>query len=171
MFCDVLFVQGNLKQLEIDRNKAQQQVEEFQAQKTALEQQRQVILKQKQKAEAQNQKNQNELRKIELNLQVNRQKLEQSVTSLQTAEQLRQVAIKGTQLEREGTNIIRRFLSDTEDQIALLIESMKTAQELKKLVGNSSLDQYPAISPLNALHNILDYSREKKPFWWYYLHL
>ncbi|MFN5893146.1 MAG: eIF2A-related protein, partial [Dolichospermum sp.] len=160
----LLFVQGNLKQLEIDRNKAQQQVEEFQAQKTALEQQRQVILKQKQKAEAQNQKNQNELRKIELNLQVNRQKLEQSVTSLQTAEQLRQVAIKGTQLEREGTNIIRRFLSDTEDQIALLIESMKTAQELKKLVGNSSLDQYPAISPLNALHNILDYSREKNRF-------
>lgn len=160
----LLFVQGNLKQLEIDRNKAQQQVKEFQAQKTALEQEREVILKQKQKAEAQNQKNQNELRKIELNLQVNRQKLEQSVTSLQTAEQLRQVAIKGTQLEREGTNIIRRFLSDTEDQIALLIESMKTAQELKKLVGNSSLDQYPAISPLNALHNILDYSREKNRF-------
>jgi WD40 repeat protein len=160
----LLFVQGNLKQLEIDRNKAQQQVKEFQAQKTALEQEREVILKQKQKAEAQNQKNQNELRKIELNLQVNRQKLEQSVTSLQTAEQLRQVAIKGTQLERKGTNIIRRFLSDTEDQIALLIESMKTAQELKKLVGNSSLDQYPAISPLNALHNILDYSREKNRF-------
>jgi WD40 repeat protein len=160
----LLFVQGDLKQLEIDRNKAQQQVKEFQAQKTALEQEREVILKQKQKAEAQNQKNQNELRKIELNLQVNRQKLEQSVTSLQTAEQLRQVAIKGTQLEREGTNIIRRFLSDTEDQIALLIESMKTAQELKKLVGNSSLDQYPAISPLNALHNILDYSREKNRF-------
>ena len=154
----LLFVQGNLKQLEIDRNKAQQQVKEFQAQKTALEQEREVILKQKQKAEAQNQKNQNELRKIELNLQVNRQKLEQSVRSLQRA------AIKGTQLERKGTNIIRRFLSDTEDQIALLIESMKTAQELKKLVGNSSLDQYPAISPLNALHNILDYSREKNRF-------
>ena len=160
----LLFVQGNLKQLEIDRNKAQQQVKEFQALKTALEQEREVILKQKQKAEAQNQKNQNELRKIELNLQVNRQKLEESVRSLQRAEQLRQVAIKGTQLEREGTNIIRRFLSDTEDQIALLIESMKIGQELKQLVGNSSLDQYPAISPLNALQNILDYTREKNRF-------
>jgi WD40 repeat protein len=160
----LLVVQGNLKQLEIDRNKAQQQVGEFQAQKIALEQEREVILKQKQKAEAQNQKNQDELREIELNLQVNRQKLEQSVRSLQRAEQLRQVAIKGTQLEREGTNIIRRFLSDTEDQIALLIESMKTAQELKQLVGNKTLDQYLAISPLNALHNILDYSREKNRF-------
>ncbi|MFM8006488.1 MAG: hypothetical protein ACKO86_16440, partial [Dolichospermum sp.] len=152
----LLVAQGNLKQLEIDRNKAEQQVEEFQAQKTALEQERQVILKQKQKAEFQNQKNRDELGKIEINLQVNRQKLEQSVINLQRAEQLRQVAIRGTQLEREGTNIIRRFLSDTEDQIALLIESMKIGQELKQIVGNSSLDQYPAISPLNALHNILD---------------
>ena len=160
----LILAQGNLKRLETDRNKAQQQVGEFQVQKIALEKERQVILKQKQKAEVQNQENQNELRKIELNLQVNRQKLEESVRSLERAEQLRQVAIKGTQLEREGTNIIRRFLSDTEDQIALLIESMKTAQELKKLVGNSSLDQYPAISPLNALHNILDYSREKNRF-------
>ncbi|MFM6225922.1 MAG: AAA-like domain-containing protein [Dolichospermum sp.] len=160
----LLVAQGNLKQLEIDRNKAEQQVEEFQAQKTALEQERQVILKQKQKAEFQNQKNRDELGKIEINLQVNRQKLEQSVINLQRAEQLRQVAIRGTQLEREGTNIIRRFLSDTEDQIALLIESMKIGQELKQIVGNSSLDQYPAISPLNALHNILDYSREKNRF-------
>ena len=160
----LILAQGNLKRLETDRNKAQQQVGEFQVQKIALEKERQVILKQKQKAEAQNQENQNELRKIELNLQVNRQKLEESVRSLERAEQLRQVAIKGTQLEREGTNIIRRFLSDTEDQIALLIESMKTAQELKQLVGNSSLDQYPAISPLNALHNILDYNREKNRF-------
>jgi WD40 repeat protein len=160
----LILAQGNLKRLETDRNKAQQQVGEFQVQKIALEKERQVILKQKQKAEVQNQENQNELRKIELNLQVNRQKLEESVRSLERAEQLRQVAIKGTQLEREGTNIIRRFLSDTEDQIALLIESMKTAQELKQLVGNSSLDQYPAISPLNALHNILDYNREKNRF-------
>ncbi|MCH4903543.1 hypothetical protein GSN00_03905 [Cylindrospermopsis raciborskii CHAB3438] len=41
---------------------------------------------------------------------------------------------------------------------------MKTGQQLKQLVGNSTLDQYPAISPLNALHNILDYSREKNCF-------
>ncbi|MEA5618261.1 AAA-like domain-containing protein [Cronbergia sp. UHCC 0137] len=160
----LILAQGNLKRLETDRNKAQQQVGEFQVQKIALEKERQVILKQKQKAEVQNQKNQNELEKIELNLQVNRQKLEQFVRSLQRAEQLRQVAIKGTQLEREGTNIIRRFLSGTDDQIELLIESMKIGQELKQLVGNKTLDQYLAISPLNALQNILDYSREKNRF-------
>ncbi|MFM6282777.1 MAG: hypothetical protein ACKN9K_30770, partial [Dolichospermum sp.] len=84
----LLVAQGNLKQLEIDRNKAEQQVEEFQAQKTALEQERQVILKQKQKAEFQNQKNRDELGKIEINLQVNRQKLEQSVINLQTINML-----------------------------------------------------------------------------------
>ncbi|GCL50202.1 WD-repeat protein [Microcystis aeruginosa NIES-3804] len=156
--------QGNLKRLETARNQAQQQVTQFQRQKTILEQERQIILTQKQKAESRNQKSQDELQKIEHNLKVNRQKLEESVRSLQRAEQLRQLAIKGTQLEQEGTNIFRRFLSDTEDQIALLIESMKIAQELKQLVGNNSLDKYPAISPLNTLHNILDYSREKNRF-------
>jgi WD40 repeat protein len=75
-----------------------------------------------------------------------------------TAFRQQQEALKGTQLEREGNNALRLFKSD---QINALLLAMQAGQTLHSIVGNRSLEKYPAASPILALQSILDSIHEQ----------
>jgi WD40 repeat protein len=152
--------QGNLKRLETARNQAQQQVTQFQRQKTILEGERQIILAQKLEAESRTRKSQEELNRIEKNLQTNLRQLDRVDKSLRAAEQARQVAIKETQLEQRGISLARRFEKGGEGQISLLLEAMKAGQELQAMTKAGLTDEYSTPSFLYALHTIIDGIRE-----------
>jgi WD40 repeat protein len=78
------------------------------------------------------------------------------------AEQERKIALAGTKLEQQGTSILQRFRAGSQGQIDLLLEAMKTGQNLYSLVKDGrSIRYYPAISPLYSLHTILQEIKEK----------
>ncbi|MEA5610036.1 WD40 repeat domain-containing protein [Nodularia spumigena] len=71
-------------------------------------------------------------------------------------------AKKGTELERAGVNAIRQFEFA---QLEGLFTAVKTGKELKTLVkDNRPLEEYPAISPIFALHTILSDIKERNQF-------
>ena len=77
---------------------------------------------------------------------------------LAQAQKEREEALKGTELERLGILALRQF---NYAQIPALLTAMRAAKELKAIVKDRPLDQYPAYSPLLALQQILDQIRER----------
>jgi len=77
---------------------------------------------------------------------------------LAQAQKEREEALKGTELERLGTLALRQF---NYAQIPALLTAMRAGKELKAIVKDRPLDQYPAYSPLLALQQILDQIRER----------
>ncbi|MEQ9486373.1 nSTAND1 domain-containing NTPase [Coleofasciculus sp. F4-SAH-05] len=67
-------------------------------------------------------------------------------------------ALKGTELERRGTIALRQF---NYTQIPALLTAMEAGKELKALVKDRPINQYPAYSLLSALQQILDQIRER----------
>ncbi|HBB31602.1 MAG TPA: hypothetical protein DDZ80_05555 [Cyanobacteria bacterium UBA8803] len=69
---------------------------------------------------------------------------------------------QGTTLERQGIRALQQFDSA---EIESLLLAIKSAKELKKMVGQSRiLPNYPAVSPLLALQTILDKIHEQNQF-------
>ncbi|WP_293068235.1 MULTISPECIES: hypothetical protein [unclassified Moorena] len=83
-----------------------------------------------------------------------------------------QEAQKGTALEQQGANILRRLLRDdvhysttSEEGVELLYSAMNTGQQLFNIVKDGRpLDKYPTISPLYVLHQSLSKFKEKTKF-------
>ncbi|MEQ8464066.1 nSTAND1 domain-containing NTPase, partial [Coleofasciculus sp. E1-EBD-02] len=75
-----------------------------------------------------------------------------------TANKQTEEALKGTELERRGTIALRQF---NYTQIPALLTAMEAGKELKALVKERPINQYPAYSPLSALQQILDQIRER----------
>ncbi len=74
----------------------------------------------------------------------------------------RKQALQGTNLEREGVNSLRQF---EYSQLEGLMVAMQTSKELKNIVKDGrSLENYPAFSPIYALHTILDNIKERNQF-------
>jgi WD40 repeat protein len=67
-------------------------------------------------------------------------------------------AQKGTQLEQAGTSARQQFQTG---ELEALLSAMRSGQELKALVKDRHLQDYPTISPLFALQNILDNIHEQ----------
>ncbi len=65
------------------------------------------------------------------------------------------------QLDQAGTRALQQFQSG---EIKALLAAMQSGQELKALVGERPLQDYPAVSPLLALQTILDNIREQNQF-------
>jgi len=78
--------------------------------------------------------------------------------SLAQVEAEREEALKGTELERLGTLALRQF---NYTQIPALLTAMRAGKELKAIVKDRPLAQYPAYSPLLALQQILAQIRER----------
>lgn len=71
-------------------------------------------------------------------------------------------AQEGMRLEQAGVSALRQFESE---EIEALVSAIKTGQELKAIVKkNRSLEDYPAISPVLALQNILNKIHERNQF-------
>ncbi|MBW4518831.1 MAG: AAA-like domain-containing protein, partial [Scytolyngbya sp. HA4215-MV1] len=100
-----------------------------------------------------------------------RNNLEAAQRTLETANQNLKLAQTGTQLEQQGSAALRQF--DTNQTAALLL-ALETGQTLQNLVQQKAnakgavlvnhklaLTEYPAISPLAALHQILLYMIER----------
>ncbi|MBW4620837.1 MAG: AAA-like domain-containing protein [Cyanosarcina radialis HA8281-LM2] len=67
-------------------------------------------------------------------------------------------AREGTRLEQAATNILQQFHST---QLEALLPAMRASRDLKKLIKDKrSLAEYPAVSPLFTLQNILFNIRE-----------
>jgi WD40 repeat protein len=70
-------------------------------------------------------------------------------------------AQEGTRLEREGVSVLQEFKSDGRE-IEALLSAMRAGQDLKNLVKDGRpLHDYPTISPLFALQQILDNIRQR----------
>ncbi|HIK03610.1 MAG TPA: AAA-like domain-containing protein [Trichormus sp. M33_DOE_039] len=92
-----------------------------------------------------------------------RDELRSAEQSLKQAQQSRQVALEGSRLERAGTDALREFAST--GQLEGLMSAMRTNHELKKLVQDQrSFAEYPAISPVFTLLEILGTIREQNQF-------
>jgi len=88
--------------------------------------------------------------------------LQQANQELQKKQQALNQARKGTKLEIAGRNALGQFESV---EIEALLSAVKVGYELKQLVQNDSLLQnYPAASPLLALHKILNNINEQNQF-------
>jgi WD40 repeat protein len=64
----------------------------------------------------------------------------------------------GTRLERDGMNAVQQFEFY---QIEALLSAMQSGQELKALVKNRPLENYPTATPMLALQTILDTIHER----------
>ncbi|MEH2323481.1 MAG: AAA-like domain-containing protein, partial [Nostoc sp.] len=83
-----------------------------------------------------------------------------ALAELKKADEDRKIALKGTQLEQAGTNVLRVFAASKEIEGLLL--AVETGEELKTLVKDKkSLGDYPAYSPLFSLQTILLNIREQ----------
>lgn len=64
---------------------------------------------------------------------------------------------EGLKLEGRGMNALRKFESQSGEEVQSLLSAMEAGQDLQKMVKkNRNLQNYPAISPLLALQTILD---------------
>ncbi|MCP6762711.1 MAG: hypothetical protein NHB32_29025 [Fischerella sp. CENA71] len=73
-----------------------------------------------------------------------------------------QEAKQGTELERAGVNALRQFEFA---EIEALVSAMQSGKQLKNLVKDDrTVGEYPAISPVFALHTILDDIKELNQF-------
>ncbi|NCQ86492.1 MAG: hypothetical protein GPJ00_19345 [Microcystis aeruginosa W13-18] len=156
--------QGNLKRLEMARNQAQQQVTQFQRQKTILEQERQIILAQKLEAESRTRKSQEELNRVERDLQANLQQFQKIQRSLQQAKQEQEILLIATRSEQRGISIARRWDRGSEGQINLLLEAIKVGEDLQEITKIDSSNQYSSPALLLTLRTILDGIQEKNQF-------
>lgn len=72
------------------------------------------------------------------------------------------VARTGTKLEQAGVSALRQFRSS---EIDSLVSALRAAQELQVLVdNNTSMENYPAVSPMLAIQKITDSIYEKNRF-------
>ena len=69
-----------------------------------------------------------------------------------------QEAQEGSKLERAGANALLEFEFS---ELEALLAAMKSGRQLKSLVSDRPLSEYPAISPILALQTILDNIREQ----------
>ncbi|MBD1851715.1 AAA-like domain-containing protein [Leptolyngbya sp. FACHB-711] len=77
----------------------------------------------------------------------------------QNALEKQQTALAGTRLERQGMTVLRQFETS---ELDALVSAMKAGQALNQLVrGNRPWAEYPAISPVRALHQVLSQIREQ----------
>jgi WD40 repeat protein len=74
------------------------------------------------------------------------------------AEWTREQTSRATKLDLDSMNALREF--ETNSQLDSLLIAMRSAQDLKKIVGNTSLAKYPAYMPLFSLQSILTNIRE-----------
>ncbi|MBD2059203.1 AAA-like domain-containing protein [Oculatella sp. FACHB-28] len=73
--------------------------------------------------------------------------------------QKQQIALTGTRLEQQGMSVLRQFETS---QLDALVAAMEAGAELNQLVkGNHSLSEYPATSPVLALHTVLNQIHEQ----------
>lgn len=87
------------------------------------------------------------------------QQLQQTQSQLSQAEKQLQEAQEGTKLERQGINALQQFELA---EIEALLSAMRAGQELKEIVkGDRPLSEYPAVSPLFALQQIIHNIHER----------
>ena len=80
---------------------------------------------------------------------------------LKTADAAKKEALLVTKLEQGGVNVLRQFQLE---ELPSLVSAVQNGKTLKTLVKNKTLDQYPTISPIYALNNILDNINEHNQF-------
>ncbi|TVP61062.1 MAG: hypothetical protein EA343_15420, partial [Nodularia sp. (in: Bacteria)] len=115
-----------------------------------------------QQAQQQQQEAESQVAEAQITLITAQVAQQEAQKAAQLAQVAQQEAQKGTELERAGVNAIRQFEFT---QLAGLVTAVKTGKELKNLVkDNRPLEEYPAISPIYALHTILSGIKERNQF-------
>ncbi len=115
-----------------------------------------------QQAQQQQQQAESQVAQAEITLKQAQEAQQTAKQAAQLAQAAQQEAQKGTELERAGVNAIRQFEFTP---LEGLVTAVKTGKELKTLVkDNRPLDEYPAISPIYALHTILSDIKERNQF-------
>ncbi|MCT7969165.1 hypothetical protein NG799_22885 [Laspinema sp. D1] len=87
-----------------------------------------------------------------------RSELEKKKEQLQLATRILEEAREWTALERQGLNALRQF---EVSQLDRLVSAMQAGQDLKALVGERSLADYPTVTPMLALHTIINQISER----------
>ncbi|MFN6582029.1 MAG: eIF2A-related protein [Aulosira sp. ZfuVER01] len=88
--------------------------------------------------------------------------LTQAQSAKIAAQAAQKEALQGTNLERAGVNALRQFESA---ELESLMSAMHSSKELKNIVKDGRpLEQYPAFSPIYALHTILSNIKERNQF-------
>ncbi|NEQ65399.1 MAG: hypothetical protein F6K21_07860 [Symploca sp. SIO2D2] len=137
---------------------AQQNADQAQQSAKVANRQAQVAKRREQEANEQVQLAQGKVREADKQLQLAQTSLAQAEAEQVEAQKQTEVALKGTELEQRGTLALRQF---NYTQIPSLISAMQAGQDLKKLVKDQPIDQYPAYSPISALQQILAQIRER----------
>jgi hypothetical protein len=165
----VVQAEASLQQLEQDKNASEQQIAAAQQRLDAAEAQVNEAEQARQNAEQASSAAQ------EQQLAAS-QRLSEAEQSLTEAEQAADAALaeseltrQGTVLERESNRILRRFNAlkspDRVGQLEQLLAATRTGQTLNTLLRpDTELVEYPALSPIYALEQILQGIRENNQF-------
>jgi multidrug efflux pump subunit AcrA (membrane-fusion protein) len=79
-------------------------------------------------------------------------------------EQAKQKAFTVTQVEQDGNYALEQFKSNKAESVQSLVRAMEAGQTLKKLVKEKpSIVDYPALSPILSIQEILAEIQEKIP--------
>ncbi|MEH2238043.1 nSTAND1 domain-containing NTPase, partial [Nostoc sp.] len=161
--------EGKFKAAEADLGKVKQQAAELQGKnaqaeeriKTAREEIKTAEVKLEQAATKQQQA-ESQAQQAQTTLNQAQAKLAQAQKATEGAQAAQKEAQKGTELERAGVNASKQF---EYTELKSLVSAMQSGKELKSLVKDGRpLEKYPAISPIFALHTILDNIKERNQF-------
>ncbi|HBB32679.1 MAG TPA: hypothetical protein DC064_13005, partial [Cyanobacteria bacterium UBA9273] len=137
---------------------AQQSAAQAQQQIVKANQQVEIAERREQEANEKVKLAQVKAREAEGQFQLAQVSLAQAEAEQAQAQKETEEAQKGTELERRGTLALRQF---NYTQIPALLTAMKAGKELKGIVKDRPIEEYPASSPLSALQQILDQIRER----------
>ncbi|MEQ8386884.1 MAG: hypothetical protein RH949_31465 [Coleofasciculus sp. A1-SPW-01] len=143
---------------------AQQNAAQAQQQAEAANRQVEVAKRREQEANEQVELAQAKVKDAQEQYEFAQASLAQAEAERAEANKQTEEALKGTELERLGTLALRQFNISKQTKnsaIPSLISAMQVGKELKKLVKDRPINQYPAYSPLSALQQILNQIRER----------
>ncbi|HBL58282.1 MAG TPA: hypothetical protein DDZ80_07080, partial [Cyanobacteria bacterium UBA8803] len=148
---------------------AQQVERQAREQEAVAREEQQRASEQQKKAEAESRKAQQDTQTARQEQQRARDQLVDTENKRQEAEKARELAREGTKLEKTGSNVLREFESVGSQsgvgEIETLVSAIKTGQELQKLIkADTPLKDYPALSPVFALQQIIYRIRERHRF-------
>ncbi|MEQ8535924.1 MAG: hypothetical protein RIB93_00425 [Coleofasciculus sp. D1-CHI-01] len=137
---------------------AQQNAAQAQQQAEAANRQVEVAKRREQEANEQVELAQAKVKDAQEQYEFAQASLTQAEAERAEAKKQTEEALTGTELERRGTLALRQF---NYTQIPALLTAMEAGKELKALVKDRPINQYPAYSPLSALQQILNQIRER----------
>ncbi|MEH2293264.1 nSTAND1 domain-containing NTPase, partial [Nostoc sp.] len=161
--------EGKFKAAEADLGEVKQKASELQGKNAQAEERiktaREIVKTSEvklQQAATKQQQAESQAQQAQTTLNQARAKLAQAQKATEGAQAAQKEAQEGTELERAGVNAAKQF---EYTELESLVSAVQSGKELKNLVKDGRpLEKYPAISPIFALHTILDNIKERNQF-------